>query len=332
ALALYLLSKIILIGIHSHKHYNNIRSTISENESNYTCNYFHNYDYHSDGPSEHLWDYIAPSTEESRARCLYEGSEVLTEVAKEDLQANTDLLNASQSLGVHFKAAANKKDIPSHEYRSLMRGLNSKQREMVMYNCDWCKRAVVALRNNARIEPYRMFFSGPGGVGKSYVIRLIQCDTMKLLRLSGEMEPTSVAAFNIGRMTLHSDFILGCGQLSYQHLSSHRVNTLCTTLSKLKLLIIDEVSMVVANFLFLIHKRLKQLMNLPDSLTFGDISILAVGDLYQLPTVLQSPLLATIRDGSLASLHVSGSLWKDKFKMLEFTEIMRQRGDTVFAE
>ena len=34
----------------------------------------------------------------------------------------------------------------------------------------------------------------------------------------------------------------------------------------------------------------------------------------------------------LHSLHGSGSLWRDEFKMLELTEIMRQRGDTVFAE
>ena len=50
--------------------------------------------------------------------------------------------------------------------------------------------------------------SGPGGVGKSHVIRLIHSDTIKLLRLSGCIEPgevtvlltapTGVAAFKIG--------------------------------------------------------------------------------------------------------------------------------------
>ena len=324
------------------EHYNRVHSTISANEMKYSCNCVDNFDYNLDGPSEHIWDQIAPSTEESRARSLAEGSEVVTEVAQEDLQANTQILNASQSLGVRFEAAANREEIPPHEYRGLMRGLNSKQREMVMYNRDWCKRAVVSLRNNTRIEPYRVFLSGPGGVGKSHVIRLIQSDTMKLLRLSGEIEPTDVpvlltaptgvAAFNIGGMTLHSAFVLGSGQLGYQQLSSDKVNTLRARLGKLKLLIIDEVSMVGANFLFLIHKRLKQIKNVPDSLTFGDVSILAVGDLYQLPPVLQSPLFATISDGSLASLHGSGSLWKDEFKMIELNEIMRQRGDTVFAE
>uniref|UniRef100_A0A1X7VFE8 DNA helicase n=1 Tax=Amphimedon queenslandica TaxID=400682 RepID=A0A1X7VFE8_AMPQE len=67
-------------------------------------------------------------------------------------------------------------------------------------------------------------------------------------------------------MTLHSAFVIDCGHLGYQQLSSDKVNTLHTRLSKLKLLIIDEVSMVGANFLFLLHKKLKQIMNLPDSL------------------------------------------------------------------
>ena len=165
-----------------------------------------------------------------------------------------------------------KEEIPPNEYRQLMRGLNAKQRAIVMYNRDWCKRAVTALHNNSRIEPYRVFLSGPGGVGKSHVIRLIQSDTIKLLRLSGEIDPTDVsvlltaptgvAAFNIGGMTLHSAFLLGSGQLGFQQLSNEKTNTLRYRLSKLKLLIIDEVSMVGCNLLLLLHKRLKQIKNI----------------------------------------------------------------------
>uniref|UniRef100_A0A1X7UUQ3 Uncharacterized protein n=1 Tax=Amphimedon queenslandica TaxID=400682 RepID=A0A1X7UUQ3_AMPQE len=62
-----------------------------------------------------VWDTTAPSTEESRACCLDEGSEVLTEVAQKKLQANTAILNASQSLAVHFEAAGNKEEIPPNE-------------------------------------------------------------------------------------------------------------------------------------------------------------------------------------------------------------------------
>ena len=69
---------------------------------------------------------------------------------------------------------------------------------------------------------------------------------------------------------------------------------------------------------------------LPD-ITFGNVSILAVGDLYQLPPVCQSPVFCTVSD-SYAQLYRSGSLWIDEFQMMELDEIMRQRGDTPFCE
>ena len=78
--------------------------------------------------------------------------------------------------------------------------------------------------------------SGPGGVGKSHVIRLIYSDTVKLLKLSDCFEPgdvtvlltapTGVAAFNIGGMTLHFALLLNVGKFGYQPLSNERLNTL----------------------------------------------------------------------------------------------------------
>ena len=65
------------------------------------------------------------------------------------------------------------------------------------------------MKRGKSIKPYRICLSGPGGVGKSHVIKLIHSDTtIKLLKLSGAIEPdqvcviltapTGVAAFNIG--------------------------------------------------------------------------------------------------------------------------------------
>ena len=128
-----------------------------------------------------------------------------------------------------------------------------------------------------------MFLSGPGGVGKSHVIKLVHSDTLKLLKLSGTFEPddviaapTGVAAFNINGMTLHSAFLLGR--------SHDRRNTLRTKLSRLMFVIIDEVSMVGSNMLLEIHKRLQQIKGVSDDGVFGGVSILAVGDLYQFTT------------------------------------------------
>ena len=74
------------------------------------------------------------------------------------------------------------------------------------------------------------------------------------------------------------------------------MNTLRAKLSKLVLLIIDEVSMVGANMLLEIHKRLQQIKAVLPHVMFGGVSILAVGDLYQLPPVGQPLLISTVND------------------------------------
>ena len=55
----------------------------------------------------------------------------------------------------------------------------------------------------------------------------------------------------------------------------------------------------------------------------GGVSILAVGDLYQLPPVGQ-PMLFTTAQDSYTQLYRSGSIWHDEFDILELDEIMRQ--------
>ena len=64
-------------------------------------------------------------------------------------------------------------------------------------------------------------------------------------------------------------------------------------------------------------------------MTFGGASILAVGDLYQLPPVGQALLFHPVSD-CYAQLYGSRSLWVNEFQMIELTEVMRQRGDSAF--
>ena len=284
-----------------------------------------------------------PHTEEARVQSSAEGSEILTDVSQEDLRNNAELSTATTTnLHARFESASNSKEIAADEYRKLLRELNDKQRTIVMFHRNWCKKAVIAFKQGKPIEPYRVFLSGPGGVGKSHVIRLIHSDTIKFLKLSGTFEPDDVivlltaptgdAAFNINGMTLHSALLLGTSKYTgFQPLGHDKLNTLRTKLSKLALVIIDEVSMVGSNMLLEIHKRLQQIKGLSTDVTFGGVSILAVGDLYQLPPVGQPLLFSTVSD-SYAQFYRSGSIWVDEFEMIELNEIMRQRGDTTFSE
>ena len=82
----------------------------------------------------------------------------------------------------------------------------------------------MALKDGKPVKPCHVFLSGPGGVGKSHMIKLIHSDTLKFLKLSGSFEPdditvlliapAGVAAFNINGMTLHSAFLLGRSKYS----------------------------------------------------------------------------------------------------------------------
>ena len=320
------------------EHYRHVKTIVQTNESKYTKADIDDIQVDEDGPPEHLWNSIAPSTEESRMQSMAEG----TEVSQQDLRDNESILTSGPNLHVRYESAANQLEIPPDQYREYMRGLNEQQRSIVMFHRDWCKKAVLALKEGKPFEPYHVFLSGPGGVGKSHVIKLVHSDTLKLLKLSGAFEPddvialltapTGVAAFNINGMTLHSAFLLGRSKCSsFQHLSHDRLNTLRTKLSRLMFVIIDEVSMVGSNMLLEIHKRLQQIKGVSDDKVFGGVSILAVGDLYQLPPVGQAPLFSTVSD-CYAQLYGSGSLWVDHFLMLELTEVMRQRGDIAFSE
>ena len=59
------------------------------------------------------------------------------------------------------------------------------------------------------------------------------------------------------------------------------------------------------------------------------MSILAVGDLLQLPPVGDRPIFKTPEEGYEA---LSGCLWAKMFQIHELTTIVRQQGDTKFAE
>ena len=48
------------------------------NEKKYSQNSVDDIDIDEDGPPEHLWSQIAPSTEDNRTRSVIEGSETLT--------------------------------------------------------------------------------------------------------------------------------------------------------------------------------------------------------------------------------------------------------------
>ena len=87
--------------------------------------------------------------------------------------------------------------------------------------------------------------------------------------------------------------------------------------------------MVLNLMLLNIHKRLKEIFATTNSRlhVFAGISIISVGDLYQLPPMCQKPIFADYRNDVYNLCHP----WHC-FKMIELNEIMRQKGDLKFTE
>ncbi|CAI5669453.1 unnamed protein product [Oreochromis niloticus] len=90
-----------------------------------------------------------------------------------------------------------------------------------------------------------------------------------------------------------------------------------------EIIVIDEVSMVSRHLFAYVDARLKQIKG--SRRPFGGMSVIAVGDFYQLPPVRQSKPLC-VHDPSEIDL------WREHFQMITLTEIMRQKDDVVFAE
>ena len=63
---------------------------------------------------------------------------------------------------------------------------------------------------------------------------------------------------------------------------------------------------------------------------FGGISILAVGDLLQLNPVGDRPVFKAPSSATLDAL--ARSIWQRLFRLRELIDIVRQRGDTEFAD
>ena len=64
-------------------------------------------------------------------------------------------------------------------------------------------------------------------------------------------------------------------------------------LSEVKIIIIDEISMVSSMLLYQVNQRLNEIFGYSDQLPFAGMSVIVCGDFYQLPPVRGLPLYSS---------------------------------------
>ena len=105
-----------------------------------------------------------------------------------------------------------------------------------------------------------------------------------------------------------------------------------TTLSNVRLFIIDEISMVSSLNLAYVHMRLEELFS--ENEWFGSRNMLFVGDLLQLPPVAGSPVFEKVSTKSLLNqlgCAASANIWRDCVTFDELTINERQKNDPQFS-
>ena len=309
-----------------------VTDIVSENQQRFEM-FQHSIDdaltaYDEHGPVEDAWSNVAPSTEVERIEAIME---------KEPVDPNEvrERENIPDFMGDHTTVASlpmiEAQPLSHAAIRKMYQSLNEKQASEFYFIRDWCKQLV----SGKEPKPFYHFLTGGAGTGKSHVIKCIYTEATKQLLNLPELQEecdisrqtvlltafTGTAAFNINGNTIHSIFKIR--PRSNSSLGRDLDNMRCQ-LGVLQILVIDEISMISKKLFATIDARLRQIKGLRNK-PFGGVSILAVGDFYQLPPILAKPLCIPESTSLL-------NLWDEHFEVMELTDIMRQKDDEEFAK
>ena len=131
-----------------------------------------------------------------------------------------------------------------------------------------------------RHDDGHLFVTGRAGTGKSTLLRALRDH---IVDEAVVLAPTGLAAVNVGGQTIHSFFGFPPRLIRSDDIKRSRNGRV---MRKLKLIIIDEVSMVRSDLMWAIDQSLRVNRGRPRE-AFGGVRLLMFGDLHQLPPVVQ---------------------------------------------
>lgn len=170
---------------------------------------------------------------------------------------------------------------------------------------------------------------GKAGSGKTTFLRRITKESKKILAV---LAPSGIAAIEAGGVTIHSFFRFDT--LPYVPGQAAHIkdidNNKAEVIRRLQTIIIDEISMVRADLMDRIDVTLRAVRG--NSNPFGGVQIVMIGDLRQLPPVVEDGEDAEIMEHNYDSPYFFDSkVWQStQFRFIELKKVYRQKeGDFV---
>ena len=191
---------------------------------------------------------------------------------------------------------------------------------------------------NSKPDPIFYMVHGNAGTGKSHVIRTVAEWVQLILQRPGDNLEcpyvlktafTGTAASLIEGMTLHSAFGLEFGN-NYYTLSDKIRDAKKQQLSKLEMILLDEISMVKSDLIYQLDLRLQEIKGKP-RVPFGGVSILCFGDILQLCPVMGKFAFEEPKNPSFKVTYYLDSRW-EKMKVINLEKNHRQGKSREYAD
>jgi len=171
-----------------------------------------------------------------------------------------------------------------------------------------------------------LYITGKAGTGKSTLLQYFKQQSRKKIVT---LAPTGIAAINVGGSTIHSFFRFPHHLITKDKI--HRIRGKQELFAALDTVVIDEVSMVRADLMDGIDYSLRLNRGRPNA-PFGGVQVILVGDLFQLPPIIEKELVDYFNDTYEGPFFFSAAIIKEiNPEVIELQKVFRQN-DSEFIE
>lgn len=210
---------------------------------------------------------------------------------------------------------------------------------VLFLRCNRHKKDIINIFNHEQKKAYELctqtkeniFITGPGGVGKSFIINLIKQYFIENKISYALTSSTGISSVNINGQTIQSFYGIPVYITNIKHIKKNDElifkpkKEIIDRIKSLEVLIIDEISMISISIFEIIEYLSRKIRN--NKNIFGGIRIILIGDFFQLPPVPDND-----NNSNKYNFCFESYLWKKlKLKNIILKETFRQN-DNIFYD
>ena len=219
--------------------------------------------------------------------------------------------------------------LSNEEYYKIRRMLNREQQAILKD---------IAMKKRKNIDkPFYLFFTGGAGTEKTFTAKAIFQMLMRIYNEHYNTDPlkpkglilayTGKAAYNAGGVIIHSALLMPFNKSSFIPLSNDVLDNLTQLYEELRVVLIDEVSLIGSCFLYQIDDRLRNIKH-NQTKYFGNIDIIFCGHLCQAQPIQDSLIF---EQPAIRRQPITCDFWQEHVKYYEFHIEMRQTNEIFIA-